>query len=265
MSNSHKKLSFFLIFLLLFGFTGCQNHQKSNFSIRKVEKKIKTIKKKSSTSIIKYLSHKDKIIYAPFGDSLSVGLFADQQSSKFSSLFAQNLSKKIGKNVIEKGLSEVAKTAANFGVPSIQTIIDQKPDLITIEFGTNDAVGGKTDYVLNSFKENLLQIVNAFKNKTTAKLILMTTWSPSNGKYIDNDLAFDQKVKEVGKMTNTPVADLSKIWRGHPEVCGPAGKVISDFSQWGNRDDFHPNQIGHQRIAQMLFEIANKTERKKVN
>ena len=200
------------------------------------------------------------LVYAPFGDSLSVGLFADSKESRFTTLFAQQLAAATGKKVHEQGLAIVGKTAANLGVPQVQTIVAQKPDIVTIEFGTNDAVSGQAPATLAAFKAQLIQIVTTLQQQTSAQLILMTTWSPTGGTYASNDAAFDAQIKAVGQANNVPVADLQPIWQDHPEVVGPVGKTLPDFAAWGPRDAFHPNQTGHDRIARALMQLIKQEE-----
>ncbi len=215
----------------------------------------------TSTILAKLKAKKDRtLIYAPFGDSLSVGLFADSTQSRFTTLFARRLASATGKRVHEQGLAVVGKTAANLGVPQVKTIVAQKPDIVTIEFGTNDAVGGHAPAALATFKSQLTLIVTTLKRQTSAQLILMTTWSPTGGTYVSNDDAFDAQIKAVGRSQKIPVVDLHSIWDNHPEVVGPAGKMLPDFAAWGPRDDFHPNQMGHDRIAQALMRLIKQKE-----
>lgn len=166
----------------------------------------------------------------------------------------------MGKPVTEKGVAVVGKTAANLGVPSIATIVSQQPDIVTIEFGTNDAVGGASNAVLTAFRQDLATIVNQLQQQTHAQLILMTTWSPANGQYIASDQAFDTQIKAVGQQYRVPVADLRTIWQGNTSVTGPAGQTLPDFAQWGTRDTFHPNQRGHQAIADLLMRIVRQPQ-----
>ena len=78
---------------------------------------------------------KTQLVYAPFGDSLSVGLFADKKATRFTSLFARQLARLTSKTVTEAGIAEVGKTATNLGVPALPQLIAQHPDVITIEWG----------------------------------------------------------------------------------------------------------------------------------
>lgn len=161
-------------------------------------------------------------MYAPFGDSLSVGLFADSKTSRFTTLFADQLHRLTDKTVTEEGIAEVGKTATNLGVPALPALIAQHPDLITIEFGTNDAVGGATPTALADYRQALTTIVATLQKQTTAELILMTTWSPNHGPYAAADLQFDAVVKQIGQTYHVPVADLATIWQNHDDITGPA-------------------------------------------
>ena len=99
--------------------------------------------------------NKAQLVYAPFGDSLSVGLFADKKTTRFTSLFARQLAQLTGKTVTEAGIAEVGKTATNLGVPALSQLVAQHPDVVTIEFGTNDAVGGATPTALNAYQQEI--------------------------------------------------------------------------------------------------------------
>lgn len=86
----------------------------------------------------------------------------------------------------------------------------------------------------------------------------MTTWSPKGGEHAQDDKQFDQIVYKIAKENNLPVADLSTIWENNDNVTGPAGKTISDFSDYLTRDNFHPNQLGHDKIAELLNQKLNQ-------
>lgn len=202
--------------------------------------------------------NKAQLVYAPFGDSLSVGLFADKKATRFTSLFARQLARLTGKTVTEAGIAEVGKTATNLGVPALPQLVAQHPDVITIEFGTNDAVGGATPTALATYQQALTTIVTTLQKETSAQLILMTTWSPNQGPYVNADLKFDAVVKAVGQTYQVPVVDLATIWQGHDDVTGSAGTVIPDFTANGPRDTFHPNQRGHDQIAAQLIKTLEE-------
>lgn len=86
----------------------------------------------------------------------------------------------------------------------------------------------------------------------------MTCWSPTNGKYIANDQVYDQKIKEIGKKYQVPVVDLSAIWRNNPNVTKNDLGVSSVYNI--QKDEFHPNQQGHQAIADLLIKTLEETK-----
>lgn len=222
----------------------------------------KTIKKaqpKADKTILETLkdSPKQELKYAALGDSLSVGLFSNDQADRFSSRFTKELAQQTHKPVEESNTSSVGKTVTNFGINHVQEVIAQNPDLITVEFGTNDAAYGIDPTNVNNFVTNLDAVVSQLKSQTKAQILLMTAWSPSNGKYIENDKIYDQKIKEIGQKYHVPVVDLSTIWTNNPDVT----KNDLGYSNIYNiqKDEFHPNQQGHTAIADLLMKTVEAT------
>lgn len=249
-------LSFFVIFA-----SGCSQSKSKSQSSTQTEQKQK--KKPKAKKHVKTLaselkdSSKKTLVYSPLGDSLSVGLMANSQTDRFTSQFTRQIEKATGKKVEEKGASMVGKTATNFGLPNVQTIIDQDPDIVTVEFGTNDAADVNNENALPNYRSSIKQILDQLQARTHAKIILMTSWSPSDGPYRENDLRFDKVIKAEGKNRNLPVVNLADIWQGDPSVAGTPASITE--SVWDRpADKLHPNQKGHDKIAQALTKVLNQ-------
>lgn len=221
--------------------------------------KSEVVKSKTILSDLKN-SKKKSLKYFALGDSLSVGLFSNSKQTRFTSLFADELRKGTGKSVTEDNTSSIGKTLTNFGLPNVQTVIAADPDIVTIEFGTNDSAYGVDPKNLGDFVTNLDSLVSQVKNQTHAKILLMTTWSPSDGKYISNDAIYDREIKRIGNKYEVPVVDLATIWKNNPTVT----KNDSSYSQVYNiqKDTFHPNQKGHDKIAKLLYETVKNQKMK---
>ncbi|WP_125589096.1 SGNH/GDSL hydrolase family protein [Companilactobacillus jidongensis] len=264
-----KRKIFFsvLIVLLTILVTACtQQKSSSKNTDSKVEtkqnqktSKVKNINKKAILSNLKS-SNKKSLTYYALGDSLSVGLFSNTEQTRFTSLFAEDLRNGTGKKVIEDNNSSVGKTVTNFGLPNVQNVIVADPDIVTIEFGTNDSAYGVDAKNLGDFITNLDSLVSQVKSQTNAKILLMTTWSPSDGKYVSNDAIYDREIKRIGAKYGVPVVDLSTIWKNNPSVT----KNDLGYSQIYNiqKDNFHPNQLGHEKIAKLLYETVKNQEMK---
>lgn len=248
----------FFIVVLIVG-VGCSTKKSSSNKTTPVKTVSKVKKAKSAAKTDTILndlksSPKKTLTYYALGDSLSVGLFSNSQNTRFTTLFAKDLEKGTGKKVTEINNSSVGKTVTNFGLPNVQALIAQQPDLVTIEFGTNDAAYGVDEKNLGDFTNNLDSLVQQVKSQTKAKILLMTTWSPSDGKYIQNDEIYDQKIKQIGQKYQVPIVDLATIWRDNPAVT----KNDLGYSNVYNRqkDQFHPNQLGHDKISDLLYQTV---------
>lgn len=263
------KRSLIVSLLVFFVLTGCSSKQShaDNTSTKSTSMKSESVKEKPKSklkpkrlTVLDSLksSSKKQLQYYALGDSLSVGLFSDSQATRFSTLFAKSLESKTGKPVIESNTSSVGKTVTNFGVHHIQDVVAKQPDIITVEFGTNDAAYGVDPTNVNSFVTNLNTVVSQLKSQTKAQIILMTSWSSSNGKYIENDRLYDQKIKEIGKKYQVPVVDLSTIWTNNPAVTKNDYGVSNVYNI--QKDEFHPNQQGHQAIADLLIKTVEETK-----
>ncbi|PMD72999.1 SGNH/GDSL hydrolase family protein [Companilactobacillus nuruki] len=261
-----KKRYFFfcisMIFLLIFG-TACTQARKQSAKRTPVKTEIKkktkrteeTSKKMTILNSLKN-SKKDSLVYYALGDSLSVGLFSNDQNDRFTTLFADDLQKGTGKTVKEVNNSSVGKTVTNFGLPNVQYLIDQQPDITTIEFGTNDSAYGTDSKNLGDFTNNLDTLISRVKSETNSKILLLTTWSPSDGKYIENDVIYDQQIKNIAKKYDVPIVDLSTIWKNNPKVTANDLGYSQVYDR--QKDQFHPNQLGHQEIARLLYETVQK-------
>lgn len=245
-----------VIVLAILGTACSQKKAQSSKSVPvKTENKSKKDVPKKITILSSLKDSKKKtLVYYALGDSLSVGLFSNNQNDRFTTLFAHELQTGTGKKVIEVNNSSVGKTVTNFGLPNVQNLIDQQPDITTIEFGTNDSAYGTDAKNLGDFTSNLDNLLSRVKNETKSKILILTTWSPSDGKYIENDAIYDQRIKSIAAKYDVTVVDLSSIWRNNPSVT----KNDAGFSQTYNRqkDQFHPNQVGHQEIAKLLYKTV---------
>lgn len=256
---------FALIFLLAAVIVGCSKQTKtsdSNQATTKIEQKQKSktsknkTNKKSATIATQLKdSSKKTLTYSPLGDSISVGLLADKKTDRFTSQFTRTLEKQTGKIVIEKGSAKIGMTATNYGLPHVNEIIAQDPDIVTVEYGTNDGADVNNPRALPNYQSSLDQILTQLQEKTHAKIILITSWSAANGKYVDNYLKFDQAAIKIAQKHNVPVVDLAKIWQGNTSVTG--GSAAST-ALWGVNDTIHPNQHGHDEIAKALTKAIDQ-------
>ena len=104
-------LGFGLLLLILAAGCGVQHKVAKSSSSAASLRSRKSPSSRSSaaikqTSMLARLKAKSQttLVYAPFGDSLSVGLFADSKTSRFTTLFADQLHRLTDKTVTEGGI-----------------------------------------------------------------------------------------------------------------------------------------------------------------
>lgn len=188
-----------------------------------------------------FKKNRGNLVYAPMGDSLTEGFFATQDETRYVSVFADYLNEGLGYNVSVGGISGYGGISKN-GVAGVDSIIKQAPDLVSLEYGTNDA-DQKRGISPATLAENLTTIIEDLNSsQKPPKIFLMTTWKN------DSDGSYDKAIKKVADKYGYPVVDIRNIWED-PDNSGPAGKTTFK----GKSDDFHPNDKGMELIAQKMY------------
>lgn len=224
---------------------------KTNANNKNVEEYNKGVTKTSSSTSDSEESLKEdrgKIVYSPMGDSLTEGYFASSSEKRFAEVYAKMLEDKLGYQVDVEGVAGYGGTTEN-GVKGLDEIAAQSPDLITIEFGTNDA-DPQNGSSIDTFKANLdlmIDTVSNIKGKNP-KIVLVTTWNQG-----EKAAPFDEAIKAAGEKYGLPVADISDIWADSANK-GPEG--VETFK--GTSDNWHPNDVGMQKIAERIYQVSEE-------
>lgn len=194
----------------------------------------------------------DKLIYAPMGDSLSAGWIVEKEEEKFTSVLADELSKEFDIAIDQKGIFKAGEKASGLGISSIEEIKEQKPDLVTIEYGTNDILAHKDDQSLLQFEANISHIVTELQAERIF-IVLVTTWNR------DQKLSqrYDDVLFKVGAKYEVPVANIRGLWTTRTDTIDPK-KYPNILDKKEIEKDMHPNTKGHEEIAQRIFQTIEQ-------
>lgn len=167
------------------------------------------------------------------GDSLTEGLGVSKKNAfpkLVENLIQTQLKKKV--TVINGGVSG---STTNDGLARLQWYLKKKPSLIFISLGANDGLRGLN---LTQSQENLENIIKAAQ-ESNAKVLLAGMLIPPNygPEYSKRFKEMYQQIKTKYKLKSMPFL-----------LNGIAGK--KEFNQ---RDGIHPNEAGHQYIAEKVF------------
>lgn len=202
----------------------------------RIEKEAKEQEKRQAI----FNKHKgEKLLYFAMGDSLAVGANATSEDKGYVRVLSSQIEKNMGYKVtVDKSTVKSGTGLKDNGIVNIQNSINANPDFITIEFGNNDWNPDLAAYSTpEEFESNLTTIVKKLIVNTDAEILLVKTWNIH-----ENYEAFNSIIDSVGEKFNVPVVDIKDVWRRN--------------DTYSTSDNWHPNDLGHQLIAEKIFEVA---------
>ncbi|MEI5989429.1 SGNH/GDSL hydrolase family protein [Enterococcus crotali] len=205
----------------------------------------KTEETLSSSSLSKKV---DKLTYSPMGDSISAGLIVKNEEQRFTNILANLIEESYDVQVEQKGVFNPGARASDLGISSIEDIKEQKPNIVTIEYGTNDLLDYKNENSLKQFEVNLSYIISELQEQNIL-IVLVTTWNrDQNISQLYDDIIF-----KVASKYDIPVANIRSLWTNTKDTIEP--KSADNFLKNKNiKDDMHPNEKGHEEIARRIFQ-----------
>ncbi len=147
----------------------------------------------------------------------------------------------------------------NFGIPTANSPAikitekaalkrDTEIDLVTIWTGANDLIAGDD---VGDFKEDLEYILSRLRRKSNAFVVIMNLpnltqikrfrENPDKHVTVENVTAFNQAITRQAQKYKVPIVDFFKA--------APGDMLVS------KKDGFHPNNDGHQKIADLYLQI----------
>lgn len=175
------------------------------------------------------------------GDSLTAGFSAVKQTDGFRFRVNRYIEKwgPVEEYVATK---PAAEPLFKVGVIDQDSIPKAGIDLAMIELGTNDA--GRTD--LDAFESSYRSLLTrVLTGSPKAKVVCVGAWGVSGPNGTDRyDAIIERECDRRGGL----FLDMTDLYM-NKELTGPKG--VETFA--GPRDEFHPNDFGHEDIAKRLI------------
>ncbi len=172
------------------------------------------------------------------GDSLTEGYGIEIQKS-----YPAVLEKKINEikgfdiKIINGGVS--GSTSAS-GMSRLKWQLKNKIDILMLELGANDGLRG---FDISETEKNLNEIIEYAKSKNVKVWLLGLYMPPNYGKkYTEDFMKMYQRIAKKNKIPHYPFL-LQKI---------------AGINQYNLADGIHPNELGHEMIAQSLVDFVKK-------
>jgi len=187
-----------------------------------------------------------------FGDSISTGANASgvTQAPPFQPFFGQMaadiLAQKYGAEIYFKNFSKSGMTSG-WGKENIQPVVDQKPDLVILAWGMNDASGRVSP---QDYKANILAQIEAVRAvNPQAEFILVATMTANPEWTASAPEFYDQYRDILSQLCDSSVvlADVTSVWEyvlQHKKFADLTGNGVN-----------HPNDFGHRIYAEVILSL----------
>lgn len=194
----------------------------------------------------------DKIVV--FGDSISTGNGYGFHAVQF-----------LNEAHPDWKLSFVARGYPGWTAKGAATVIDkvlaEKPDVVTIMFGTND-LGLDGSRGAGEFKERMRALLTPLKKAGVRVILLTTPFVSSTSAYCRDGhackLRMGEDVIALAKEEGLPVFDMFLAMQ---ELHAEGRKTDPQFCLFNTPDDCHPNARGHQLMGRALADfLAGKPQ-----
>lgn len=223
---------------------------------------------------------KDSYNFLVLGDSISKGIIYNEEKEKYISLKGNYVD--LLQNSLKGTINNVAKFGNTIlrGIERLQRdVLKNKPDIVLIEFGGNDCDFDwqeiadnpygehkpKTDFAV--FKIHLKELIRTLENVNITP-VLMTLppldpdryfkWISKNNVEIGKNILkwlgsvnkiywwqerYNSAIISIAEETKTRLIDVRSAFLNYP-----------DFRQFICADGIHPNEKGHEIIANKIYE-----------
>lgn len=172
------------------------------------------------------------------GDSLTEGLGVSKQSA-YPDLVENLIQTKLNKNIkaINAGVSG---STTNDGLSRLKWYLKRKPDIIFVALGANDGLRGLD---LKQSQKNLEEIIN-YALKSKAKVLLAGMLIPPNyGPKYSQD--FKEMYENIQSKYNLKFMPFLL-------------KNVAGVQKLNQADGIHPNEKGHEIIADEVYEFLKE-------
>lgn len=180
----------------------------------------------------------------------SIILFGDSLLGRFSTSLVSKLEKAISEYTVYNFATGGLNTKG--GVNQAPFIAKTSPDYIVLSFGSNDSAPWKQQIDKETFKQNLISIIESFKG---SKIIFFTcppaSENTNNGKFKEFNVLvceYNKIIKELRNIYNIEVIDSDKVFT----------EIYSGKDDYHKEDGIHLNADGYDVLIDEIVGIVNK-------
>lgn len=181
-------------------------------------------------------------VYVAFGDSITEGYGVTRGFVSYLSERMSEARPEIEITIINTGMSGDNTNDAAYRLQ--RDVLDHDPDLVTINFGVNDAFSGIS---AEKFGSNLEGLVEAIMENGCRHIALVSSEVIPEPNAEMHVLPYWEKMRQVAGKTGIVYADANRHWQN---------LLDAGTDQWSLiiPGDLHPNEEGHRIIAEAVYQ-----------
>ncbi len=189
------------------------------------------------------------------GDSLTEGLYASSEATAFRSLLFRALDEHYGSGITEKYWRRFC-TLETLGRRWREK--EGSPDLVFIEIGINDVSNTYCTQVPEAeWQARYVALLDDIRERSPEARIVVGTipwcgWSEEDLNW-RRALQYNEWIRAAARARGVAVADLWAATVNRPDGLSSPTQA-SVFPPAYRGDSFHPNDVGHARIAEAFFQ-----------
>jgi len=188
-----------------------------------------------------------------FGDSFTQGLYATTEADAWRAVLWAGVAAAYPGSAVTTSYEGVSggKTAAAY-LEAQTDVLPVAPDLLTVQFGTNDVTGaGGTPATDDEFRTATAQLMDTLTG-AAARLVVWLNCAWCNyadgGATYNRAVAFNAIIASEAERRGITVADVWTATALRDDFLSQPGEP-SSFAPGFEGDDFHYNDAGHAAIA----------------
>jgi acyl-CoA thioesterase-1 len=181
-------------------------------------------------------------IYVAFGDSITDGYGVPRGFVSFLTEWISKAYPDLDLVTINTGMSGDTSRGGLYRLG--RDVIEHRPDLVSINFGVNDAFSGISP---RQFSDNLRDMASRIRDAGCDRILMLSCEAIPEDWAEQQVLPYWEAMKALAEEVGCVYADVHGKWARELE----GGRSESDLIISG---DLHPNEEGHRLIAEAVFE-----------
>ena len=192
----------------------------------------KTIAKLAAGQSVRIAALGDSLTYGWMVEKGYIDFLQDMLQAKYPSATILFINRGVPGDTAEGGLRRLK-----------EQVIDERPDLVFVQFALNDAFIGCP---LAEYEKNIALIIDRLRSETAAELLLLTSVALADQQEDAMALKYYGRIEQLAQQLSVPIARVHAYWKE---------KTGGNFDGLLQADLVHPTSAGYRLMAEAIMQV----------